>query len=288
MIRTLLVILFLLFTFSWQSMSHTQIKQDGITVLTYNIRYNNPDDGPNAWPSRRDLVTGLIRKQHVEIFGLQEALISQVRDIENAFPGFGRIGVGRDDGKDSGEFSSVFYDKKHISVIISGTFWLSQTPSVAGSRGWDAACNRIVTWARLKEIKTGKSFFYFNTHFDHEGEVARRNSALLVLHAIDSIAGKYPVILTGDFNAVPDAEPIRILTDKSDPTCMLDSRVISAHLTGPAYTYTGFEVGVLPGERIDYVFVKHVSKVISQRVLNDHQGKYYASDHLPVVVHLAF
>ena len=283
------LLLFFFLTFCRQAL-FSQVQPDAaeITVLTYNIRFNNPADGLNAWPERKEKVILLVRQQQPGIFGLQEALKDQVNDVEKAFPAYGRVGVGRDDGKEAGEFSPVFYNKQLYAVKTSGSFWLSQTPSVAGSRGWDAACNRIVSWAKLQELSGGKEFCYFNTHFDHMGEVARRSSALLLLHCIDSLAGKLPVILTGDFNAVPSSEPIKLLTDPLNPLHMTDSRSLASYISGPEYTYTGFEVGAIPGEMIDYVFVKNILKVNYLKVKDFHAGKFYPSDHLPVIARLSF
>ncbi len=253
-----------------------------VHVLTYNIRLLTPADAPNTWANRKENVFSAIRKVSPGVFGLQEAVYEQVIDMEKAFPGFTRIGVGRDDGIEAGEFSPIFFDKYQYSMIASGTFWLSQTPSVAGSRGWDAACNRVVTWAKLNDQKSGIGFLVFCTHFDHLGEIARRNSARLILHAVDSLAGGIPVIVFGDFNATPGSEPFKIITDKSDPLHLTDARSLSKKNEGPEYTFTGFKVGGQPGARIDYIFIKNSIKVKSFKVNGIINGEYYPSDHLPV------
>jgi endonuclease/exonuclease/phosphatase family metal-dependent hydrolase len=266
--------------------THVYAKDPVINVLTYNIRLATPDDAPNTWSSRKQKVFSIIRESKADVFGLQEALYEQVKDIENAFPDFKRVGVGRDDGKEAGEYSPLFFNEHKYKMVSSGTFWLSQTPSVAGSRGWDAACNRVVSWVQLKEYKSGKVFFVFCTHFDHMGEMARRNSANLILHAVDSLSGKNPAIVLGDFNSKPGSEPYQIITDKSNPKHLLDSREICKKPAGPKYTFTGFSVGGLPGEQIDYIFLKDKIKVLTFKVNNTNNGKYYPSDHLPVSVTL--
>jgi len=264
-----------------------QIPDSSITVMSYNIRLNTPDDGVNAWPNRKNKVLELIKAQQPAIFGLQEVLVDQLRDVENAFPSFTRVGVGRDDGREAGEFSPVFFDSRRFQPETSGTFWLSQTPSIPGSRGWDAACNRVVTWVKLTDTQTGKILFFFNTHFDHMGHKARRNSAFLLTKAVDSIASGYPVIITGDFNSTPDSEPIFIMTARVKPWQLFtDSRSLCKGRTGPGYTYTGFEVGGIPGQLIDFVFLKSIRRVLSHTVIEQNDGKYYPSDHLPVVVKL--
>lgn len=264
------------------SFSLAQAQTISINVLTYNIRFANPDDVPNTWAQRKENVFKLISDAKPDVFGLQEALKEQVLDVEIAFTGYKRVGVGRDDGKELGEYSPIFYNSTKYTLYNSGTFWLSHTPSVAGSRGWDAACNRVVTWVHLTERNSGLPIFVFCTHFDHIGEIARRNSANLLLHALDSLAGDKPAIVLGDFNSSPDSEPYHILTDKTNPERVIDAGLISEKYTGPHYTYTGFKVGGLPGERIDYIFLKHIDKVVSYNVNQANNGSYYPSDHLPV------
>ena len=257
-------------------------QKSSISVLTYNIRFSNPGDAPNTWQLRKENVFSLVREASPDIFGLQEALNEQVTDVEKAFPGFNRIGVGRDDGKASGEYSPVFYNTVKFILLSSGTFWLSQTPGVAGSRGWDAACNRVVTWVKLNEKKSGRIVFAFCTHFDHMGESARRNSAKLLLHAVDSLSGNAPAIVIGDFNATPESEPYKLITNLSDPIHLADSRTLCSNPLGPVFTYTGFKVGGIPGERIDYIFLKGITRVVSFNVNAKNNGEYYPSDHLPV------
>jgi endonuclease/exonuclease/phosphatase family metal-dependent hydrolase len=194
--------------------------------------------------------------------------------------------VGRDDGKEAGEYSPLFYNAGKYKLKESGVFWLSQTPTLPGSRGWDAACNRVVSWIQLKDKASGLPFFVFCTHFDHMGEVARRNSSRLLLHAVDSLSGTMPVVVMGDFNALPESEPYRIITDTSNPLHLTDAHTLCENPRGPAYTYTGFKVGGLQGELIDYIFLKGETSVTLYRVDPANNGTYYPSDHLPVSVGL--
>jgi len=259
-----------------------------VDVLTYNIRLATPDDAPNTWDNRRENVFSVIRSAAPDVFGLQEVLSAQLADLEAAFPGYTRIGVGRDDGKAAGEFSPVFYNTKRFTMLSSGTFWLSQTPKVAGSRGWDAACNRVVSWAQLKDKKSTAVFFVFCTHFDHMGEIARRNSSKLLLRAVDSLAGFNPAVVLGDFNAEPESEPYNLITDFSNRHHLVDAKQICQSVTGPDYTFTGFKVGAQPGIRIDYIFIKNNVQTLSYKVIETHSGEYYPSDHLPVSASLRF
>jgi endonuclease/exonuclease/phosphatase family metal-dependent hydrolase len=260
----------------------THAQKAPLAVLSYNIRLATPDDAPNTWSHRKENVFSLIRESTPDVFGLQEALKEQVYDFDKAFPSYSRVGVGRDDGKAEGEFSPVYFNSSKYKALSSGTFWLSQTPLVAGSRGWDAACNRVVSWVQLMEGNSGKPFFVFCTHFDHMGEVARRNSAKLLIHAVDSLAGENAAIVLGDFNATPGSEPYQLITGKTHPAHLTDALTLCKKVKGPEYTYTGFKVGGIPGQRIDYIFLKNISKVKKYAVNDTNNGVYYPSDHLPV------
>jgi endonuclease/exonuclease/phosphatase family metal-dependent hydrolase len=184
-----------------------------IRAMTFNIRLNVASDSLNAWPYRKDMAASMIQFYHTDIVGIQEALFDQVNDLAARLPDYGWFGVGRDDGKQQGEFMAIFYLKQRFTVLHHATFWLSETPEVPGL-GWDAACNRIVTWGKFEDQLTGKIFYHFNTHFDHRGEIARQESARLLLNSIRQIAGNAAVIITGDFNSTPNSIPYQILTQK--------------------------------------------------------------------------
>ena len=252
-----------------------------INVITFNIRFNNPGDGENAWPNRIDMVTGLLKFHEAEIFGMQEALIGQIEDVQKEMPGFEWFGVGRDDGKNGGEFSPVFFNKSKFILLEKGTFWLSETPEIP-SKGWDAALNRIVTWGKFQSKVTGKKFLFFNTHFDHIGVEARKNSATLIKKKIEEISGSQglPVIVTGDFNLTPDQEPIILLKKY-----LKDSREVSETPPyGPVGTFNSFKINAELEDRIDYVFVNDMVKVLKYGALTDYNHHRSPSDHLPVFV----
>ena len=157
-----------------------------MNIITFNIRFNNPGDSINAWPNRVEMVTGLLKFHEPDIFGLQEALIGQIEDIQNNLPDYEWFGVGRDDGKKGGEFSPVFYNKTKFILIEQNTFWLSETTEKP-SKSWDSSLNRIVTWGKFKSKVTGKQFLVFNTHFDHRGMEARKQSAILIRKKIEEM-----------------------------------------------------------------------------------------------------
>lgn len=253
-------------------------------IISYNIRLDTEDDGVNAWPLRKERVVKLLKSYKPDVFGLQEALFHQMEFISNKMPGYERVGLCRDNGKTEGEASPVYFNKSKFRMGRSGTFWLSETPSVVGSRGWDAACNRVVTWVELFPLKAGgKPFVVFNTHFDHMGEMARRNSAKLILHAVDSLAKDMNVIITGDFNSKPADEPIRIINDSKEPK-LLNARLIALKKSDPGYTFTGFSVKDHQSEQIDYVFVNEGQMVSDYKVDERSKNGFYPSDHLPVIV----
>ncbi len=254
-------------------------------VATYNIRLDTPNDSLDSWEHRKDMVNGLVRFHDFDIFGTQEGFHHQIMDILEP-GGYDYVGGGRDDGKDAGEHSAIIYKKDRFLVLYNGDFWLSETPDIPG-KGWDATCcNRICSWAKFKDIESGKEFFFFNVHYDHEGVEARRQSSFLLTNKIREIAGGYPVIATGDFNAVPDSEPVQIIMKDG---LLNDSYAISLK---PPYgtfgTFNSFILGGLKQERIDYVWVTKDIMVNKYGVLNDVHHGHFPSDHFPVMVNVSF
>lgn len=275
-------------------MPFVQLAQDDpirgsvLTVMTYNIRLNTPDDGANAWKFRRPAVVALINDHQPDIFGVQEALHDQMKDMRKSLRDYSWFGVARDDGKTKGEYSAVFYKQKRFKRLDGSTFWLSETPDSQGSRSWDAACVRIVTWVKLMDRCTGKTLFFFNTHFDHMGAVARLESSKLLLSRIREIAGDSQVILTGDFNLKESEEPYRILTDEFREYHLTDTRHRTATAEGPDHTYMGFDFVGEPGDIIDYIFIRNFNEVLSHRIITDNTSGIYPSDHLPVMAKILF
>ncbi len=257
------------------------INAQQMNIISFNIRYNNSGDGENAWPHRIEMASALLRFHDADIFGLQEALIGQINDIEKQLPEYKWIGVGRDDGKDGGEFSPIFYNPSKFILLKNGTFWLSETPEKP-SKGWDAALPRIVTWGRFQSKVTGKQFIVYNTHFDHRGVEARKNAATLIHKKIKEMTAdkNLPVILTGDFNLDPNSEPIIMLKKY-----LKDSRDISVEPPyGPIGTFQGFDMSAELdiSRKIDYIFVYGAIDVMKYGVLTDFKDHRFPSDHLPV------
>jgi endonuclease/exonuclease/phosphatase family metal-dependent hydrolase len=264
-------------------MMGTVAAQAPLKVMTFNIRYNNPDDSLNAWPHRKDKVASEVLFYGANTVGVQEALYDQMQDLQQRLPAYKNIGVGRDDGKTKGEYSAIFYDTTRLQLLNSQTFWLSETPTVAGKIGWDGACTRIVTWGKFKDKKTNKVFFHFNTHFDHMGKIARRESAKFLLQQVHTIAGNTPAIITGDFNAVPSDEPIQIIMNANDPLHLTDSKAISQtpHF-GPVGTFNGWHIAEMENQPIDYIFLKGKFNILKHASISETWEGRYASDHFAV------
>jgi endonuclease/exonuclease/phosphatase family metal-dependent hydrolase len=257
---------------------------DIFKVMTWNIRMDTPDDGINRWDNRKVELCKEIQHQKPALLGVQEALFGQMKDLRRQLKQYKSIGVGRDDGKKSGEFSAIFFDKKMLKPVKSGTFWLSETPDVPGSKGWDAACNRVVTWAEFKTRSSGKHFIVFNTHFDHLGEEARVQSALLIIKKLGELAGKLPIILTGDLNVTSKSRAYRILTFSENEYTLSDSRKrAKATISGPDFSFVGFDPAFQPTEMIDYILVTWDIQVISNEIYDFRKDGKYLSDHLPVI-----
>ncbi len=257
-------------------------------VMTFNIRMNTPADGPNAWPLRKGLVAGTIAFHGPHVIGLQEVLVSQLRDLEGLLPEYGWVGAGRDDGKEAGEYNPIFYLKARFRLLGSSTFWLSERPDLPGVKGWDAACARVVTWARLKDLWTGGTIVAFNTHFDHMGETARRESAALVLGTVGSVAGASPIVLTGDFNCTREDPAYRTLVSAAGGAPRLrDARDISLRPPyGPPASFNGFRAELPSGMAIDHIFVGPSFAVLRTGILPGTVAGRFISDHNPVLADL--
>ncbi len=253
-----------------------------LNIATFNLRMDTPSDGVNAWPNRKEMVKGLIRFHDFDIFGTQEGFKHMLDDIAE-LDGYAYIGAGRDDGKDGGEHSAIFYKTARFQLLDNGNFWFSETPDVPG-KGWDATCcNRICSWGKLRDKDNYKEFYFFNVHYDHQGKVARRESSKLLLARINQIAGSTNTIfVTGDFNAVPTDEPIVVLAKDG---FLKDSYTISEQpCYGTVGTSNGFKIDIDAKNRIDYIWVTADIKVKKYGVLNDMQNGRFPSDHFPVLI----
>ncbi len=264
-----------------------------IRTMTFNIKYNSERDGVNAWPHRKEFAASMIQFHHADLIGLQEALLGQLEDLAVSLPNYSWFGVGREDGAMEGEFMAIFYLKERFEVLENATFWLSENPDIPG-KGWDSDHNRVVTWGKFKDKRTGKIFYNFNTHFDHRGEIARKESAKLLLEKIKEIAENSDVVVTGDFNFLPSSIPYKILTDdtkKEIELKLVDTKIVSFYPHhGPTGTFTGFDLSKLANnsKEIDYIFIKGGMKVLSHGTLSDTFDGVFPSDHMPVLAEIIF
>jgi len=267
-----------------------------VRIMSFNIRYGSANDGANHWKNRREMVFDVIRDQHSDVVGLQEALRFQIDEIRKAVPVYGEIGVAREDGRIDGEYSAILYRADRFGIAEAGTFWLSDTPDVAGSSHWGNACVRICTWARLIENQSGKAFYIFNTHLDHRSQPSREKSAVLLAQRIHNRNHKDPVVVTGDFNAGEDNPVITYLKgetvvdgpdgrqEKTDVLMVDTFRVLHPNVkdvrTGHAFR------GTRQGHKIDYVLVPPGAEVLEAMILYDNVDGHYPSDHFPVIARL--
>ena len=252
-----------------------------LRLMTYNIKYATENDGENSWSNRKDFLASQLQFHEPEIFGVQEALHSQLEFLKDTLNGYEFFGKGRDDGAQKGEFSAIFFKAEKFELLKEGTFWLSTTPEVPG-KGWDADYPRVCTYGKFKNKTTGKEFWLFNTHFDHVGVEARRNSVKLIHEKIEELTRKHlPVILMGDLNLEPETAEIQFLGEHYK-----DSKKISNLVFGPEGTFNAYEFEKPVTRRIDYIFVSKGVHVKKYAVLSDNKELRYPSDHLPVLVEL--
>ena len=263
----------------------TVLPAQSLKIMTYNIRLDVSSDGENDWTHRKDFFTSQIQFYEPDVFGVQEATPNQVVDISNVLLKYDNVGMGRE-GVGKGESSNIYYKKDKFTILDSSTFWLSDTPNEI-SMGWDAAYNRVCTYALFKDNKTKQFFWVFNTHLDHIGEVARNKGIELILSRIASLNTKrYPVIFMGDFNTEPKEDRIIKLQKVMD-----DSKELSLNTPfGPEGTFNGFKHNEPVTKRIDYIFISKNSNlnVMKYAVLSDSKDLKYPSDHLPVLVEFNF
>lgn len=253
-----------------------------LRIATYNLRFDNPRDSLNAWPFRVHAVAGMIGLYDFDIFGTQEGLKHQLEELKTALPGYDYIGVGRDDGAQGGEHTAVFYKTGKYKLLDHGDFWLSPVTD-RPNKGWDAALPRICTWGKFEDLTSGKTFCWFNVHFDHIGELARKESARLVLEKIKEIAGTHPCILSGDFN-FDEHHPSYSLINTSG--LVRDAYEKAGFRFAPNGTFNGFMVTGNPVGRIDHIFITNDFQVIRYGILTNTYSGRFPSDHFPVFAEL--
>ncbi len=253
-----------------------------IKTATFNIRMATTADGVNEWKYRVPIVEKTLQSENLDVIGFQEVLHTQLLDLQKILPNYAYYGVGREDFKEKGEYAAIFYKKDQFQLIEGNTFVLAADTNAIGVLGWDAVCTRIVTWVLLEDIKTKQRFYFFNTHFDHIGKVAQKNSAELLVQKATQKAASYPVIITGDFNSTPTSEAYMIMTKS-----FTDSKQISPNIKGDSYTYQGYKK--VPVEQyclIDYIFVSSNITIKKYETSCPEENGVLLSDHNIVVVEM--
>lgn len=273
----------LLFLFFLASI-YQSINGQPLQIMTYNIRFDNPNDGENIWDLRKDVLAKQIQFYAPEILGIQEGLFHQLEYLDSTLANYRYIGVGRDDGKQKGEFCAIFFNVRKFSILEHSTFWLSETPNNI-SKGWDAVLERICTYALFRSNETNKIFWVLNTHLDHIGTEARQKSAELIWAKINELnTNGYPVILLGDFNSTPTSKPIIFLS-----SVMQETFNAAGFTFGPPGTFNGFDFCKPVTHHIDYIFASKFNIIVQNHaILTDSYECKYPSDHLPVLVKVFF
>ena len=252
-----------------------------LKLMTYNIKYANENDGENSWSKRKAHLAAQLQFYEPHIFGVQEALSDQLEFLKAELAGYDYFGKARDDGSQKGEFSAIFFKAEKLELLEQGTFWLSSTPETPG-KGWDAAYPRVCTYGRFRIKASNKEFWVFNTHFDHVGVEARRQSVRLIKQKIQKLnKNELPVILMGDLNLEPETVEIEFLTSHYK-----DTKIAAEHIFGPVGTFNGYKFNEPVSRRIDYIFTEGDVKILKYAVLSDSKDLRYLSDHLPVFVEL--
>lgn len=259
----------------------TGARSAALRVMSFNLRYGTADDGPNAWPRRRELVKRTIGDFDPTVLGVQEALRFQLDELREAFPHLGEVGVGRDDGAEAGEYSAILYDRRRLERLSGGTFWLSDTPEVVASTSWGNQITRIVTWARFRNRESDRTFYVFNTHWDHESQHARERSAALMLERIAALHGDDPVLVTGDFNAGEENPAFRHLVGEGGAVGLHDTFRALHPDAADVGTFNGFD-GDRTGEKIDAVLASSAWRVEEASIVRTAREGRYPSDHFPV------
>jgi endonuclease/exonuclease/phosphatase family metal-dependent hydrolase len=256
-----------------------------LTVMSFNVRFGTAKDGDNHWDKRKDLCASRITHFDPDLLGLQESLAFQNDFILAKCPGYTAVGVGRDDGKQSGEFSTLLLRTARFTVVDSGTFWLSETPDAAGSKSWDSSLPRIATWARVLDRQMGdRPLLVVNTHFDHKGSVARKEAARIIRRFIATRAADAAVIVTGDFNTAPGSEPYRTLTEMGPDGITLRDAYADVYRDKPeandgtAHAYK--DLPVTP--RIDWILHSPAFTATSATIDRHREGPVFPSDHYAV------
>ncbi len=288
-VKVFLFFLFIVFSVFAEDSTPVSLTDGSYKVMSFNIRYKNTKDGIFKWNNRRELLVNTIIEQNVDILGVQEAVNSQVRFLKKNLPTYNFVGVGRANGRKRGEFSAIYYNSERFNSIEEGHFWLSETPSKKGSKGWDAAIERVASWVLLEDSFNKDTLFVLNTHFDHEGDIARLESAKLIAQNIDAIVGEdksYSVLVMGDLNLTSNTSAYAYITDEKQLNRLYDSRnqaKLVEGLKGTFHAFGGRKENLRP--RIDYIFTNEAVEVLHYITVGDTPiDGIWLSDHSAILI----
>lgn len=260
-----------------------------IKVMSYNIRFGTAKDGENHWDKRKDFLAETIKAANPDLLGTQETLGFQRDFLAETLPNYQVLAAGREDGRQKGETTAIYWRKDRFEKLDGGHFWLSETPAVAGSKGWDTSLPRMATWVRLKDkSREGKPVLWINTHFDHVGKIARLESARLIRDRIGMLGKDCSVIVTGDFNSGEGSQPYNVLFGLGGKeTLVLDSyRAAHPEHQENEGTTTPFRSAAGGGSRIDWIAVSMDWKVVGAEIAHPDRNGRTPSDHFPVTAML--
>jgi endonuclease/exonuclease/phosphatase family metal-dependent hydrolase len=254
-----------------------------LCVMTFNLRYASPKP-PNSWPERWPVMSACIRRLAPDIIGTQEGLYAQLKDLAADMPDYEWIGLGRDGGS-RGEFMAVFYRRERLEPLAFDHFWLSDTPETVGSSTWGNSNRRMVTWVRFRERRTGREFYFWNTHLDHQIEMARQKAAALIVERVRKLQTDLPVLLAGDFNsAAGNSRSYEILLKEGG---FVDTWMLArVHVNEKLNTFHGFNTPIEGGSRIDWILASGSVSVEKTEIVTCSEHGQFPSDHFPVAAWL--
>ncbi len=269
------VITFLIICSFTDSPLAQSVQEDNLKVMTFNIRYGTANDGANSWEFRKENVVKTIKEFTPDLLGLQEALKFQIDELMHEMPDYAYVGVGRDDGKNMGEYSCIFYLKNRFLVDSTETFWFSETPDIVASKSWGNNITRICTWVRLYDKLSDKDFYFFNVHLDHESQSSREKSTELLVRVMNERT--FPIILTGDFNCGDENPAIKTILSSG----LVDTyRIVNEKQLNEG-TFNSFK-GETEGEKIDFIFATKNFLVRQSKIMRTSYDGKFPSDHFPV------
>lgn len=258
-----------------------------VRVMSFNIRYGTANDGENHWDRRKEFLVQTIKAFDPDLLGTQETVGFQRDYLAQQLPDYDYLGVGRNDGRESGEMMALYFRKARFEKLAGGHFWLSETPDQAGSKSWDSSLPRMVTWVKLRDRRAAATppILFLNTHFDHLGKQARVESAHLLRRQIPALGQGCGVIVTGDFNAAEGSEPYRALFGQIEdqPSPVVDPFRTAHPESGPNEgTFTGFKADSVTGARIDWIGVSRDWQIVQAGIDRTARDGRTPSDHFPV------